>query len=661
MNFVIAYRMKLINKIILGGLLCSSLLVACQDDEEDVHIPGGLAVDREEILVGPAGGREKIVVSASESIGWVASSSRPFVYISPANGYGSAEAVFSIDSTLEATARTAQVRFSTPDGERRIVDITQFGYGKQILVKEPDVEIESSALYEDRYVKATITTNVVFDVDKAIVYELGEELRPEDAAMIADADRKDWIRVDNLKVPNRDVQEEELDRKDRPRSFEIRIPWDMNTIPYTRIAKIRLKPADPNVELVDQEGNKTGDVLLTIRQKAAQRITDDRAGDSLAVIMINEKLQSMLSWDTSESMTNWEVITLWEEGDENIPSPDAIGRVRTASFSMFDLKEGETFPREIRYLKYLEELDVQSNTNRQSRKMELGSEICELTHLKTLTINSYGLVRLPNDFANLGTSLEELNLSSNNFPNLQTLTAVINPTNFPVLKHLDLSAGRRNDTLGELNTADQGQLTSGELGMYQNLSADVDKQSFINLLKWEKLEHLGLSYELFEGELPSDEEMATAGFVTYKNTPDAETKYPILQDTCRWLLTDREVELPGMNRKVKGSEVLCVLPNAKSFFINLNFLTGDVPDWILFHPYLQEWTPTSRLFPQWEAGKDSQGRSVGFRNIQNNPDFGFNYYYGTDKTEDRSKAAYPMYYNKYVGGGSDEGPWPDLP
>lgn len=431
----------------------------------------------------------------------------------------------------------------------------------------------------------------------------------------------------------------------------------MNTIPYTRIAKIKLVPTDPDVELVDKDGNPTGEVYITVTQESAQRITDDRAGDSLAVVMINEKIQSMISWDTSENMTNWDVVTLWEETDEDKPSEEAVGRVRSVTFSMFNLQEGETFPREIRYLKYLESVTLQSNTNRQIREMDLGEEIGELEHLKNLTVNSYGLKGLPANFVRLGQTLEKLDLGANNFAKLTDITTVVNKTNFPKLKVLKLSGNRRNDTTGELNTENREELTGGELGMYQNLT--TDRQAFIDLLKWDALEELSLSYELFEGSLPTDEEMAAAGFVTYKETPQAEEKYPLLQDTCRWLLTDREVALPGMNRKVKGSEVLCVLPYAKVFAINLNFLTGDVPDWILFHPYLQEWNPDSMIFNQWEDGKDTQGNSVGFDNVKNNPDFGYGYYYGNGKEANRSEAAYPMYYNKYVGGGDEGGTWPD--
>lgn len=650
--------MKFKNKAVYGLLLGAFSLASCQKGEVGPTI-SSLAVDREEIIVGPDRVHETVLISASDDLEWVTSSSKFFVSTTPANGTGSAEVTFVIDSTLEAGSRTAQIRIMNRnnESERKIINITQFGYGKQILPQKPEVQIESSASYDDRYIHATITTNVTFKVDPTIAYELGEELTPEEQASLSESDLKNWIRMDGMKIPSVEEQNAELDSKDRPRSFDIRIPWEMNTIPYTRVAKIKLVPTDPNVELVDKEGNPTGEVYITVRQKSAQRIADNRAGDSLAVVMINEKIGSMISWDTSENMTNWEVVTLWEESDEDKPSEEAVGRIRSVTFSMFNLQEGETFPREIRYLKYLESITLQSNTNRQLREMTLGEEIGGLEYLKSLTVNSYGLKSLPANFVRLGQRLERLDLGANNFAKLTDITSVVNKANFPKLKVLKLSGNRRNDTTGELNTVNREELTGGKLGMYQNLT--TDREAFLDLLKWETLEELSLSYELFEGSLPTDAEMAAAGFVTYKATPQATEKYPLLQDTCRWLLTDREVALPGMNRRVKGSEVLCVLPRAKRFSINLNFLTGKAPDWILFHPYLQEWNPDVLVFNQWENGKNTQGRSVGFDNVKNNPDFGYGYYYGNGKATDRNAAAYPMYYNKYVGGGEEGGTWPD--
>lgn len=212
--------MKFKNKIVYGLVLGAFALASCQKDEDGPTISGdSLTVDREEILVGPDRIHETVLVTASDDLEWVTSSSRFFVSTTPANGTGSAEVTFVIDSTLEAGSRTAQVRIMNrnDESERKIINITQFGYGKQILPRKPEVQIESSASYDDRYIDATITTNVAFEVDPAVEYELGEELTPEDQASLSESDLKNWIRMDGIKIPSAEEQNAELDSKDRPR------------------------------------------------------------------------------------------------------------------------------------------------------------------------------------------------------------------------------------------------------------------------------------------------------------------------------------------------------------------------------------------------------------------------------------------------------------
>lgn len=118
------------------------------------------------------------------------------------------------------------------------------------------------------------------------------------------------------------------------------------------------------------------------------KIEDNRSGDSLAVITINNKLQSMMQIDASENMMNWSNVTLWEATDkemENMPE-EAVGRVRSVSFTMINLQDGESLPKEIRHLKYLESFTVQSNENNQIRTIMMGEEISELKYLKNLTV-----------------------------------------------------------------------------------------------------------------------------------------------------------------------------------------------------------------------------------------------------------------------------------
>ena len=166
------------------------------------------------------------------------------------------------------------------------------------------------------------------------------------------------------------------------------------------------------------------------------RIEDNRAGDSISIVLINQKVQCMYALDVSENMQNWSDVTLWEETDEDLPEPAAVGRVRSLSIAMIDTKE--TLPQEIKNLRYLESFNIQSNTNRQDREIVLGPEICELKYLKKLSITSYGLVELPDEFVKLGgaaddsyVGLEELGLESNNFASLSKVTDIVNKENFP--------------------------------------------------------------------------------------------------------------------------------------------------------------------------------------------------------------------------------------
>ena len=116
--------------------------------------------------------------------------------------------------------------------------------------------------------------------------------------------------------------------------------------------------------------------------------------------MIAEQLNLLGSmWDTSENMRNWDYVTLWEANDEDLPSAEAVGRVRSVGYAMF--RTEESIPQEIRYLKYLETLDIATNTNTMLLNIELGSEICSLNYLKNLRLFSYGLISLPDDFKNL--------------------------------------------------------------------------------------------------------------------------------------------------------------------------------------------------------------------------------------------------------------------
>lgn len=635
--------MKIINRLILGLAVFAGITTSCKEDD-DVNIPGGLSLDVEEITVGPEKSFKEIMVKAD--VNWQASSSTPWISVSPANGTGSATCELNIDSTLTYTARTAQIRFSPAGNEAKILKVTQFGFGKQIILNKPEVELENSDIEDNRYFDVNISTNVQFAIE-GVEYSFAEEVPADEEEGMSASDKADW-----LTLPKEADLNVNLDRGSRPRSVKARFKWNMNAVPYTRVAKVKLVAKNSEDQLVDSDGNEIDAVYLTVTQKPAIRIEDNRAGDSISIVLITQKVQCMYSLDVSENMRNWSDVTLWEETDEDLPEAAAVGRVRSLSIAMIDTKE--TLPQEIKNLKYLESFNIQSNTNRQDREIVLGPEICELKHLKKLSITSYGLVELPEEFVKLGgasdksyVGLEQLGLESNNFASLSKVTSIVNKENFPKLKVLKLSGCRRNDTMLDMSQMESGYKWKGKhIGMYVDLDKSSDKNEFMKLMEWDTLEQLQLSYGFIEGELPTDEEMM-AKFGNYSQYasqhPDADV-CTLLADTCQWLKTSDKavtVKYDGGEFSVKGTDVPCVLPNTKVFYINLNFLTGKLPNWIIFHPYLIDWYPESMVFQQ-EGGKNSDGVEVGFNEVP----MDFDYFYG--KQANDPNAAFPKYFGKYA-------------
>ena len=665
--------MKYMNKLTLGIVLAAGLFTACSD-KDDVDIPGGLALDKEEIAIGPQGGTEQIAIAASQD--WVANTSEPWLMLSPANGVGSVEGTIKVDSTLSNTLRSTELSFQGANGQSRKLTITQFGYGKQIFLKDPVVEIENSDSYDKRAFESLISANVECKIGK-IEYSFEGDLTDAEKAE-NESEREGWLLnskdEDKLTGTNLGIK---LDRKYRPRSVKFKFRWAMNVVPAVRVAKVHLVPVKAEDQLVDADGKPIDDVILTVRQKAAPKIEDNRAGDSLSVIMINQKLGSIATFDSSDNMRNWSGVTLWEATDAFVKDhPEALGRVRSVKFSMFNLKSGETLPKEVGNLKFLESFSVAANENNQIREVNLGDEICSLKYLKNLTVQAYGLTQLPANFVNLGKSLESLNLVSNNFNKLSDITNIVNEKNFPKLRNLILYAQRRTDvvtniaSLGEMNASGVYVYNNYPIGLYGKVNAGTaDRQALLKLLTWDKLNTLELSYCFLEGELPTDEEMTealeAAGKATRYSRADFSTNKAdyldkLVGDTCKWLLSgwDNPVTCKHKDGSVVYEDVYPfqvprVLPNCRQLSLNLNFLTGAVPKWILYHPHLVEWTPSIMVFNQQSKGKNSDGTAVGFSNMTEDS-FSFDYFYGTSDPGNKWEVpgvAYPLYYRTYVAAG----------
>ena len=385
--------------------------------------------------------------------------------------------------------------------------------------------------------------------------------------------QEEWLTIEDYHLT--------LDRGARPRTTRLHLDWRMNTIPSERTATLHLLP---------RSGEIATPATIVIRQEAAPLIEDNRQGDSLAVITIFEKLEcwSDNGISTTEGMHRWGCLRLWEATDEALPEAEAVGRVRDLDLSYFNTEEG--IPQEIKYLKYLETLSLFGNVNTMLKSISLGEEVTTLAHLKALRVAAYGISELPESLTRLGATLETLDLNSNN---LERIPKWLTSENFPKLKSINLSSNRRAARTSLQNMGDE------PIGLYTNmeLSDDIER-----LLRWESLEELALSYNYIEGSLP-DLRVGDNGIRAYTEEDIKERG-----DTLRWAVDNA---LPR------------VLPNMRSLRLNLNFMTGRLPDWLLYHPRLMEWGAEVLIFQQQESATDSKGRKVQFDNVPGS----FEYYF----------------------------------
>ena len=408
------------------------------------------SVSENQLVVAADGGEQTLrVTSASE---WVAIASEPWVSVSPSNGYGSVDCAIRVDSSLVSTQREAFVRFSPVGQPAQTIKIQQWGFERAIVPEFTEKSIKNTARYDERYFDVKVTTNVDFDVEI------------ESDGHIIDKDNA-WLSVEDYDVV--------LDRKARPRTLSLRFNWKMNPDPEKRSVNVRFVP---------KGSEPANGASLSVAQDAAPRIEDNRAGDSLAVLTINEKLQSMTSWDPSENMMHWSDVELWDEADKDLPAPEAVGRVKYVRFFLLNTKE--SLPQEVKYLKYAETIAFYGNTNTMNLSIDLGPEICALTNLKNLQVAAYGLVSLPDELAQMK-QLEALDFSSNNF---SEIPSVLTPENFPNLKELNLG-GQRRWVVTDLRNKGNGKYADG-IGLHLDLWQENDSNMLNKLLTWDKLEYL---------------------------------------------------------------------------------------------------------------------------------------------------------------------------
>lgn len=548
--------MKPLFKIYLC-LFASLLFIAACDDSDEEGITG-FTIDTQEVTLGAVGGMEPIKVASGTK--WVAKVDKPWVKVMPANGVGSTNCEIVVDSTLSNDVRHAVVTF-VPEGQpKQELKIHQTGYGKMIGLDKYEVEVANMANEDKRYFDISVTTNVKFKVDYPLIGF--------------------WVTTDKREP------ELSLDYGARPRTIKMRFKWDMNTDPQERIAAIKFVPVNEADELEKE-------VTLTVKQEAAPEITDDRRGDSIAIVIASKKLRSMVNWDTSERLDYWLGVTVWERTDKDV-TPEQVGRIRSVEFKMLDTKE--ELPVEIGKIKYLEQLVVYGNTNTMllPSTYRIGNALAGLEHLKSLTISAMGITTISK--AELGGScktLTTLDLSGNNFTEIPSdLTSA----NFPELIHLSLTGNRRYGTITDLNDSREN------LG----LKFKADNYKFKNLLKWEKLKSLVLSYNLIYGQLPT--------FIGYGNKPE----YGVTTYTDEDIQKNDTLMSASDEVKAKLKTIPKILPNAERFSINLNYLTGDdLPDWLLYHPRFALFDPFTLIYTQ-DTGKDLDGNIPGFKNEPSN-------------------------------------------
>ena len=530
--------------------------VGCATDTTTIH---GFEADTTSIDAKASGGKYNVAIRSDKE--WTAVVDAPWVMVSPANGRGEVRCEVRIDSTLINDARTTEIRFSSGGSLLQSVSVNQDGYARAITPNESEVRISASATRDARHFDVEVSANVEFVVEA--------EYDSEDS----------WLTVDNYTL--------NLDRGARPRTTTLGINWKMNHAPEERTATLHLRSKDGK----PLENPAT----IVVRQMAAPLIEDNRQGDSLAVVAIFEKLEcwSEGAISTTEGMHRWECVRLWEATDPTLPSKEAVGRVRDIELSYFDTYEG--IPYEIKYLKYLETISLYGNVNTMIKSIDLGEEICTLEYLKALRVAAFGLSSIPESFKNLGDTLEDLDLNSNNFDGIPE---VLTQENFPHLKTLNLTANRRT-VISDLRNAKSS--TDG-IGIHHNTAED---NALERLFLWESLEELALSYDYFEGSIP-DFKVGEKGVRAYEAADFVERG-----DTLAWAV---ERGLPR------------VMPNMRSLRLNLNFLSGELPEWLLYHPRLMEWSAESLIYVQQENGVDSNGNRVGFSNEPTSREYYFQAY-----------------------------------
>lgn len=330
-----------------------------------------------------------------------------------------------------------------------------------------------------------------------------------------------------------------------------------------RIAEVQFNQKPMTPKRASGEETSMLNKVVKIVQEKAPLIIPSREGDSLAVLSITRVLNANMGYSTSRPITHWDNIVV-EERTYDYRNPVTgyekkdTTELRVIGFRLSMLDTDETVPYQIKYLTELETFAAVANSNAFRKKIALGPEIASLTKLKSISFMGYGIQTLPAEMAKMQ-SLEELDLNGNTILSLESIKDVLLGLKNK-LKYLDLGGNRVGGNVINLSTDIPQDHTLETIGLGGNL-ADCG-WLFKEMVA---LEELHMSYNYFYGSIPD-----------FDGVKDG------------------------------------ILPNMKFLTLNLNRLTGKVPNWILYHKYLACWNPFILLFNQ--EGYDNNGKLAEFTN-----------------------------------------------
>lgn len=345
-----------------------------------------------------------------------------------------------------------------------------------------------------------------------------------------------------------------------PRPGKIRLAYQLYVeSDKNREAEIVFRQTDA------KKGETPIEVRLPFVQKKAQEIIPSREGDSLALVTISRIMHLSTSWDLSQPMIYWNNIKLEDRAyyNEKLKKTVTEPRVIYASFSMLNTNDG--IPYHVRYLDQLVELGFIANANAHLKNIDLGEHVTYLPNLKYLSLLGYGISRLPERMKKMD-KLEQLDLSGNNLTEIPI--DIIAALDKKSLTYINLANNRKRDVFGNLYA---NRAVRDTIGIHGELPEA--------LFKLKNIKYIGLSYNYLEGAIPD------MGY-------DA-SQYATLAE------------------KVANNPVM---PQLEQLSINLNYFTGVLPDWLLYHPNLRCWDPYTLVFNQYERSRDSRGQNTGFTN-----------------------------------------------